>query len=345
MISLSPHFREPEERLIQAIKTHNFEEATSILESGADPRVPDISGLTSVDYAQLSGNLEFFTHISKIARRINVDTVISRFPTLCETFLTLPDFRVSFNWKVRSWVPFVSAFCPSDTWVLTKVGSRLRIDTTLANWSGFRWTRGSISIYFDAGASEMLDSFLAVDNVAGTQFSVLREICESAEIESDIQYLMQLDLIKGFIQIDQFRRTPARSWLGFRVGTVTHDRQWTANAFDLSNAKIKFIHYYFEQFGEENPVPRLHEKTYKGRFWCSQDFPVQPRMLIPFLEALAPFRESSRNLLNLLGMFEDGMPVKGEISVFPTVKVEFSFDDFSGDIEAFRETVIPPVME
>jgi hypothetical protein len=275
--------------------------------------------------------------------RINVDTVISRFPTLCQTFLGLPDFRVSFNWKVRSWVPFVSAFCPWDTWVLTKVGSRLRIDTTLANWSGFRWTRGSVSIYFDAAAEDMLDSFLAIDNVAGTQFSVLREICESTEIESDIQYLMQLDLIKGFIQIEQFQRVPARNWFGGRVGQIVHDRQWTAIPFDLSNAKIKFIHYYFEQFGQQNPVPRLHEKTYEGRFWCSRDFPVQPGMLVPFLETLAPFREASRNLLTLLGMFEDGMPVKGANRGVPTVKVEFSFDDFCGDVEAFRDAEIPPV--
>jgi hypothetical protein len=218
----------------------------------------------------------------------------------------------------------------------------MRIDTTLANWSGFRWTRGSVSIYFNAAAEEMLDSFLAIDNVSGDRFSVLREICESTEIESDIRYLMQLDMIKGFIQIEQFQKVPARGWLGFRVGPAKHDGQWTATASDLSNAKIKFLHYYCDQFGAENPTARFHEKTYKGRFWCSQDFPVQPGMLVPFLETLAPFRESARNLLTLLGMFDDGMPVKGEIGVFPTVKVEFSFDHFSGDIDAFRADVIPP---
>jgi hypothetical protein len=65
-------------------------------------------------------------------------------------------------------------------------------------------------------------------------------------------------------------------------------------------------------------------------------------MLVPFLEALAPFRETARNLLTILGMFEDGMPVKGDVNVFPTVKMEFSFDHYSGDIDSFRDDVIPP---
>jgi hypothetical protein len=41
-------------------------------------------------------------------------------------------------------------------------------------------------------------------------------------------------------------------------------------------------------------------------------------------------------------MFDDGMPVKDEIAVFPTVKMEFSFDHSSGNVDTFRNDVLPP---
>ncbi len=66
-------------------------------------------------------------------------------------------------------------------------------------------------------------------------------------------------------------------------------------------------------------------------------------MLSPFLEALAPFKNTAQHVLALFGMFDDGgMPVMGEVYVFPTVRLEFSFIGYSGDVESFREQVIPP---
>jgi hypothetical protein len=44
MIDPSPHFQEREQRLMDAIKCGDFAEATSVLDSGADPRVPDMTG-------------------------------------------------------------------------------------------------------------------------------------------------------------------------------------------------------------------------------------------------------------------------------------------------------------
>lgn len=332
-----------EHQLMEAIKAKRFEDAQSILADGADPRITDENGLTSVDYAQLSGNLEFFTHISRVTREINVKTVTQRFPDLCQTFLSLPDFKVTFDWAVKSWVPFVSMFCPFDRWILTKVGSRLRIDTTLANWSGFRWTRGSVSVFFDAACTDMMDSFLAIDNVSGDRISVLREMIESEDIDRDIQILMQLDLIKGFIQINEIIKEQSKGWFGRKAKIVNHDQTFMATPFDIKNAKIKFLHYYCNEFGKENPKVRLREKTYSAKFWCSNDFPVQPRMLTPFLEALAPFKDTARNVLSLFGMFDgDGMPVRGEVFVFPTVKLEFKFIDYNGDVASYRNDVIPP---
>lgn len=335
-----------EQLLIDAIKAKQFDEALSILADGVDPRISDESGFNALDYAQLSGDVEFFKQISRKAREINVKTVTDRFPDLVATFLSLPDFQVTFDWAVRSWVPFISSFCPSDKWVITKVGSRLRVDTTLANWSGFRFTRGALSIFFDAAAEDMLDSFLAVDGISGDRVYVLREIIESSEFEKDMDLLMRLDLVKAFLQMDKLRKVPAKGWFR-KLKPVEHDGMWMATPYDLKDARVKFLHYHWKDFGRAKKKLRTYEKHYSARFWCSTDFPVQPQMLTPFLEALAPSRQAARNVLEILGMFqgsEGGMPVKGEVHVFPTVRLEFRFVNYSGDVDAFRDSVIPPTL-
>jgi hypothetical protein len=161
-------------------------------------------------------------------------------------------------------------------------------------------------------------------------------------VETDIGNLMRLDLIKGFIEIDGFRKASARRWFGWRLGPRRHNQQWGAIPVDIRNARVRFLHYYWEEFSRENPPLSVHEKTYKGHFWLSLDFPVQLRMLVPILETMAPFRETARNFLTLLGMFDEGMPVKGDIDVFATVKLEFSFDNFFGDVDSFRDDCVPP---
>ena len=333
-----------EDRLRQAIKSGQFDEARSLIESGADLLKTDDDGFNSLDYAQLSGNVDFFKYTFIKNRENNVKRATEKFQILCENFLSMPDFQMKFKWKVYSWIPFISAFCPKDEWTLTKVGSRLRIDTSLANWSGFRFTKGSVSVFFDASCNDIIDSFIAVDNVSNERVSVMREIIDQSNIDGDVENLMKLDMLKGTIKVQEISMNMAKSFFRGKPKTVLHDKRFDAKRYDLSNIKVGFKHILSTEFGKKEPYKRAHytEKTYSAKCWCSPDFPVQPHTLVPFLEALAPSSEASHNIFAILEMFHVGTPVRGEIAVFPTVRVNFQFHEYRDDVESFRDYVILP---
>lgn len=333
-----------ERELIAAIKARDIDRAVNLLEEGADPRWPEESQFNALDYAQMSGDQGFFERISIFAKRLNVRFLMERFPSLCTHFRSLPDFSFKFTWQVHSWIPFITAFCPYDTWTVWKVGQKFRVDTTLANWANTHWTRGNTSVYFDAGSPDPLDSFVVIDHVSGERFSVLREMIDSSCLHEDCQDILKMDLIKGSIDPDTIRFEPARNFFYMRMSSEVLDEQWNSKPFSLSNANVFFTHVLSDDYGKDlMPEPNKYKKTYSGTFWCAEDYPIQPEMVIPFFEALAPFQGYARNILMLLGMFDAGMPIKGTVNVFPTVKLDYSITDFSDDVESYRNLVdLPP---
>ncbi len=56
------------------------------------------------------------------------------------------DFEATVQWAIKSWVPFVSSLCPSDSYKIYKKGDQVRIDTTLVGFERLSWVRGDISL-------------------------------------------------------------------------------------------------------------------------------------------------------------------------------------------------------
>lgn len=63
-------------------------------------------------------------------------------------------------------VPLVSRILPSDVCRLRKMGSNIRLDTTLVDFDDRRWVRGDLSIFF-FGEKPTSHSLAIVDNNMG----------------------------------------------------------------------------------------------------------------------------------------------------------------------------------
>ena len=327
--------------LINSVKEKRYDDARNLLTQGADPRYYDEIGLNSMDYAQLNGDKQFFKEILVANRKTNVRSIVEKLPTLREQVLNIPDLYFQFKWKVYSWMPLVTKFCPNDVWTVYKVGDKVRVDSTTADWTGSRWARGDMSLYIDAGPSDPMDSFILIDNNTGERVNLLREMEDSDELDIDVENMMQMDLLKGTIHTECFKIERSKGKHGDLIPPVVIDR-WESVPYDLSNAKMTFLHYYSDYFGKDNQTPIEHTKTYGGQFWCSSTFPVQPNMIKPFLECVTPFPDTAKNILTLLGAFDAGMPLKAVVSVFPTVKFAYEFINYNDNVDSFRDKVQIP---
>ena len=327
----------PERKLRDAILRKDFNEAQRLIDSGANLLIPDENDLNALDYAQLSGNIDFFKYVFQKNRENNVQLITDNYQKIRQQFSYIPDFYMKFKWQLRTWIPFVTKHLPKDDWTLIKVGHRLRIDTNLA-WSGFAFAKGNVSIFFDASKENVHDAFIAIDTKTGKEVSLFHEILSPLHINNDIDNILKMNLLKG--KSDNNPLNKAKAFIKEKVNDISHSETVEKIRSRMTSVKIKFTKGVKTLFSKEKSpsTGNILEKIYHGQFLCSSDFPLQPYTLIPFLELLAPSNDVTTNIFEILKTFQDGK-VEGEIAVFPTLKVQFEFYDFNFDVRPFVNKV------
>uniref|UniRef100_A0A0X3NNA0 Ankyrin repeat domain-containing protein n=5 Tax=Schistocephalus solidus TaxID=70667 RepID=A0A0X3NNA0_SCHSO len=68
---------------------------------------------------------------------------------ISDKLLKMSDCALEFYWELKSWVPFISHFLPSDVCKLWKKGNKVRMDTSLLDFNNRSWVRGRLSILLD----------------------------------------------------------------------------------------------------------------------------------------------------------------------------------------------------
>eukprot|EP00123_Amoebidium_parasiticum_P009857 comp19749_c0_seq1/m.23586 comp19749_c0_seq1/g.23586 ORF comp19749_c0_seq1/g.23586 comp19749_c0_seq1/m.23586 type:complete len:469 (-) comp19749_c0_seq1:568-1974(-) len=134
-----------------------------LLEHGAKVREKNGLGWTSLEEAVSYGHRDMLRTIYVAHKRQVKARMKERTPTLLRQVESLGDFYLELDWRVHSWVPFVSKACPSDTYRVRKKGTCVRVDTTLVGFSELKWQRGNISFLFRLD-TEGKERFAVMDN-------------------------------------------------------------------------------------------------------------------------------------------------------------------------------------
>lgn len=166
--------------------------------------------------------------ISLILRKLKEQSrsqMNTRRPKLLDALKMMGDFYMELKWDFSSWVPLISRILPSDVCKISKLGSNIRLDTTLIDFSEMHWQRGDISFIF-RGDMPPKDSLTVLDNEAKC-FQHVRPEESEMEIEDEVDILMASDILATQMSTKNVTFSKAQSGWIFK-----EDKKETVGQYD-----------------------------------------------------------------------------------------------------------------
>ena len=211
-----------------AVLRRNFGALTLLLERGFPPRAKSEAGWAPLYDAVGIKDERATLLLHTFGVRDDEAAYRRRKPELAAELAALPDFRCALRWEFCSpvFAPLLRRFAPSDTYVLTKRGTSLRVDGTLKGLSEEasggggvlpRWERGAFSLLFAAAAdADAQAQLLLADHDAAEAVDVLPPGTErSAEdLAAEAKVLLEAGASKGKVKAVEFSFAPLRTWRG-----------------------------------------------------------------------------------------------------------------------------------
>eukprot|EP01135_Chromosphaera_perkinsii_P005557 Nk52_evm106s352 gene=Nk52_evmTU106s352 len=172
-----------------AVMKNDIECVKCLLDNDAKVKLKGRGGWDSLDEAISMGNRDMIRLLLEARRSQSKKRTKDRFPSIKADLDKIGDMTLVLHWRFHSWLPFVSRLCPSDTYVVRKKGLKVRVDTTLVDFSGMKWHRGDVSYIFDINSMEgekitCLDN----ENKLYDQVDVAKHVANN--IERDVDMLM-----------------------------------------------------------------------------------------------------------------------------------------------------------
>lgn len=122
-----------------------------------------------------------------------------------KTLEALPDFSVDLHFECfSSFIPFLNYVTPSDTYVINKRGSNLRLDMTLIGFKKFQSIRGNITVIYKGRESSNAGELLLIDHDRKTVNSIFEETVET-KLQRDLENILKDDNILKKYKPEQFK--------------------------------------------------------------------------------------------------------------------------------------------
>ncbi|CAB3405373.1 unnamed protein product [Caenorhabditis bovis] len=166
-----------------------------LLANNAPIRVKNQDGWNPLMEAVSYGDRQIITEMLRKLKFQTKEKISGGKPHLMKMFNDLGDFYMEFKWDFQSWIPLLSRILPSDVCLIYKKGTKLRMDTTLADFSERNWERGDITFLYNVDAPP--DEQLVVMDNKTKVFQRGRRDESEAEVDEEIDVLMSTDIINA----------------------------------------------------------------------------------------------------------------------------------------------------
>ncbi|KAF6202202.1 hypothetical protein GE061_004600 [Apolygus lucorum] len=234
-----------------------------LLAHNAPVRVKNLAGWSPLAEAISYGDRQTIASLVRKLKAQRREHIEKRRPGLVEALKQMGDFYMELKWDFTSWVPLVSRILPSDICKIHKMGSSIRLDSTLVDFNDMRWERGDVSFLF-LGHVKPSEALTVLDNKEGLYQRVRYEETEM-EIEDEVDILMSSDIMAAQMSTKSITFTKAQSGWFFR-----EDRKETVGAFNADvydiNGMVLESRKRREHLSEEDLLKNkaIMEKLTKG---------------------------------------------------------------------------------
>lgn len=226
-------------------RAHEYRDVVChLLDRAADPRLRSSTGWSPLDEAVSIGDKELVALLFSSTQKTVHVRWQARLNSLAWSLSQLPDFECSIRWEFESPVlPWFSKIAPSDSIRLKKRGKMLRVDSTLASWKRFRFSkRRDLTTLFRGDRVNMgTDS---TEKLIGSRTCLcmlnhskrtMVDVTEGLDVEEAgavVQDLMSADVMQWDMQMDTLEVAEATTWLGSAAGPCRIN-EWEARRFDV----------------------------------------------------------------------------------------------------------------
>jgi ankyrin repeat domain-containing protein 13 len=335
------------------------------LERGADPGAKTKSGWSLFQAACLRQErdiaLDMYVHMMLLKQKQWMNDLPKMRKLLTDTE-EFPDFYIEINWKIETWVPFLSSMAPSDTFRIWKRGEKLRFDSTFRGMSGVNVQKGHLSLLlieagvflvdheaqwwsdvleawknpnFDRMAQEV-DAMIAsnvgrsdVDTTA-VAFEQQRSFFGSPTVEQVGDFNCHIYDMEGlsFASISQKSGDGAPQYLDYDAYALTLQDSNSATTSTAASANAS---------SDVSSSMTVSRKDVSASIWMADEkkFPVKKEHIILILQLLKPGNPDLSKILDILQLDElpGGFPVKMQVPVAPTVTATVTFQNYRVDTE------------